>query len=301
MLSDSKEKLLLVGDNPFHNISHLSQERARSRIEDISNPKYAASLILTAIENGANGFTFSVSETTLSILKELGMHGALNSLRLYPVVPYAFEYVRLANQLGISGLAKKFGAELIRSRSLRSVGYGLKSALTTDLSSILKTYLSYEIYRIKSVSSKVHLESILLHQLVTDMALALDMNWLFKEYIVFLSRRKITPGFNTGNFPVLVNRFKEWNIDLGKILIAAPFNKAGFQMTPSTEECEKALSIIPKPVVIGISVFAAGYVGPKEAADYIHSLPNIRGVAVGVSKRSHARETFDLFKEILNP
>jgi hypothetical protein len=297
MLSDSKEKLLLVGDNPFHSISHLSQERARSRTEDSSNPKFAASLILTAIENGANGFTFSVSETTLAILRELDRHGALDRIRLYPVVPYSFEYVRLANQSGIPGLARKFSAELARSKSLRALGYGLRGALTTDLSSILKTYLSYEISRIKSVSSKVLLESMLLHQLVTDMALALDLNWLFNEYIDFISRRKITPGFNTGNFPVLVNKFNEWNIDLRNIAIEAPFNKIGFQMTPSIEECEKTLSVIPAPVVIGISVFAAGYVGPKEAAEYIGSLPNIRGVAVGISKESHAQETFGLFKE----
>jgi hypothetical protein len=289
--------LLLVGDNPFHNISHLSQERARSRSEDPGNPKYAASLILTAMENGANGFTFSVSETTIAILKELDAHGALDRLRLYPVVPYAFEYIRLANKSGIPGLAKKFSAGLARSKSLRSLGYGLKSALTTDLPSILKTYLSYEIARIKSVSNKVRLEAMLLHQLITDMALALDLDWLFKEYNEFLTRQKVTPGFNTGNFPVLMNKFKEWNIDLRNVAVEAPFNKAGFQMTPSIEECEKTLREISQPVVIGISVFAGGYVGLKEAAEYISSLPNIRGVAVGVSKESHAIETFGLFKE----
>jgi hypothetical protein len=299
VLIDTKEKLLLVGDNPFHSISHLSQERARCRIEDPSNPKYAASLILTALDNGANGFTFSVSETTLAILKELDAHNALVRLRLYPVVPYAFEYVRLANQSGIPGLAKKFGAELVRSRSLSSIGYGLRGALTTDLSSILKTYLSYEISRIKSVSSKVRLDSMLLHQLITDMALALDLDWLFKEYVDFLSHRKITPGFNTGNFPVLLNKFNEWDIDLRNITIEAPFNKAGFQMTPSIEECEKALSLVPEPVVIAISVFAAGYVNPSDAAKYILALPNIKGVAIGVSKEKHAMESFRLFKQDL--
>jgi hypothetical protein len=299
VLVDTEERLLLVGDNPFHSISHLSQERARSRTEDPSNPKYAACLILTAIENGANGFTFSVSETTLAILKELNMHNALDSLQLYPVVPYAFEYVRFANQSGIPGLARKFGAELVRSKSLRSIGYGLKSALTTDLSSILKTYLSYEICRVRSVSSKARLESIILHQLITDMALALDLDWLFKEYIDFLIRRSITPGFNTGNFPVLVNKFREWQIDLGNIAIETPFNKAGFQMTPSIEECEKALIAIPKPIVIAISVFAAGYVDLSSAGKYIMALPNIKGVALGVSKEKHAKESFQFFKQSL--
>ena len=63
-----RERLLLVGDNPFHGISHLTQERARTRCGELT-PKTAADLIVTATQNGANGFLFSVSETTLSILK----------------------------------------------------------------------------------------------------------------------------------------------------------------------------------------------------------------------------------------
>jgi hypothetical protein len=297
-LLDSKEKLLLVGDNPFHSISHLSQERARSRNEDPTNPKYAANLVMTAQENGANGFTFSVSETTLEILKELKMHDSLGDLQLHPVVPYAFEWVRLANQVGIPGLASRFTSQLARSKSIKSLGYGLRGALTVNLSSILKTYLSYEISRIRSsTSGKGRLDSMLLHQLITDMALALDLDWLFREYVKFLSSQRITPGFNTGNFPFLVEKFNEWDIDLRRTVIAAPFNRVGFQMTPSIEECEKALSVMPEPVVIGISVFAAGYIRPREAAEYIVTLPNMKGVAIGVSKESHARETFGLFKQ----
>ena len=70
-MSNFNERLLLVGDNPFQNISHLSQERARLRVEDPGAPKYAASLVVSSVENGAGGFMFSVSETTLAILKEL--------------------------------------------------------------------------------------------------------------------------------------------------------------------------------------------------------------------------------------
>ena len=295
------DKLLLVGDNPFHNISHLSQERARERTEDPSNPKFAASLILTALDNGANGFTFSVSETTLNILKELKANGSINHLSLCPIVPYAFEYVRLATQLGgIPGLVKKFGVDMVKSGNVKAIGFGLKGVITTDPKSIMKTYLSYEISRIKTAAdTKVNLDSVLLHQLITDMALALNMDWLFKSYIDFLLSQKITPGFNTGNFSFLVNKFMEWNIDLNKIVIAAPFNKIGFQVTPSIEECEKSLSLLPQPNVIAISILAAGYIEPKEAIEYIAALPNIKGVAIGVSKEKHAKTTFALLKKIL--
>ena len=297
----SSDRLLLVGDNPFHNISHLSQERARARTEDPSNPKFASNLILTSMQNGANGFTFSVSETTLSILKELEANDSISHLRLFPVVPYAFEYVRLATQLGgIPGLAKKFAADTVKSRNITAIGSGLKGVITTDPKSLMKTYLSYELSRIKSsVNTKINVDSIIFHQLITDMALALDLDWIFKEYIDFLSNRKITPGFNTGNFAYLVNKFNEWKIDLNKVLILAPFNKVGFQMTPSIEECESALGLLPSPTVIAMSVLASGSVKPKDAADYIAGLPNVRGVALGVSKQSQAEDTFHLFKGYL--
>lgn len=298
MLNDKQTKLLLVGDNPFHNISHLSQERARSRTEDPSNPKYAANLIMTASTNGANGFTFSICEKTLAILKELDMHDAVGDLHLYPIIPYAFEYVRLANQFGITGLTKSVGKELVKSMNVKSLSWGLRGLLTFDLKSIVKAYLSYEISRVRSSTSvKELLDSMLLHQLITDMALALDLDWVFKEYVDFLSSRKIVPGFNTGNFPVLVRKFCDWNIDLGKVIIAAPFNKLGFQMIPSMKECEKVLCALPKANVIAISVLAAGYLPLEGAAEYIRDLPNVKGVAIGISKQKHAEETFSVFRK----
>ena len=138
----------------------------------------------------------------------------------------------------------------------------------------------------------------MLHQLVTDLALALDLDWLFKTYVTFLSRKNITPGFNTGNFPFLVQKFAEWKVDLNKVTILTPFNKVGFQMTPSIEECEKALRILPSPVVIAMSILAAGYIKPAEASEYLATLPNIKGVAVGVSKETQAKETFVILRKI---
>jgi hypothetical protein len=295
------EKLLLVGDNPFHNISHLSQGRARTRTEDPSDPKYAAHLIKVALDNGANGFTFSVSETTLSILSELKERYALNQLHLLPVVPYAFEYVRLASQLGgISSLVRKLGMDILKSRNLKAIRLGVKGALTRNPEAIMKTYLAYEISRVEPfVDNKVCLDSLLLHQLITDMALALNLDLFFKTYIDFLSSYKITPGFNTGNFAFLVNKFNEWNIDLREVVVAAPFNKIGFQMVPSIQECEKFLRKNPAPFVIALSVLAAGYIQPKDAAEYIATLPQIKGIALGVSKEKHAKETFSIFTKVL--
>lgn len=296
------EPVLLVGDNPFHGISHLSQERARVRGDRSSCPGYAAELVLLSVENGANGFMFSVSDNTLSILREIRDRDGLDGLWLYGVVPYMYEYVRLAIQVGgMPGLAKRLMKEIVMSGNLGAMGTGLKGVLTADLESLMKTYLSYEIAKIQDATGKNgNIKCVMLHETVTDLALALNLDWMIKAYVQFLTKMGVTPGFNTGNFWYLVNKFAEWSIPLGDVEIAAPFNKVGFQMVPSQHECEKALALIPEPNVIAISILAAGYVKPQEAVSYIAGLPNIKGVAVGVSKPAHARETFRLLKEKLD-
>jgi hypothetical protein len=294
-------RLLLVGDNPFHNISHLTQDRTRLRDKELTYPEHAASLILTSLENGANGFMFSVSETTLSILGALREKGAIENLNLCAIVPYAYEYVRLAAQFGgIPGLAKIFAKQIFFSGDVGAIASGVKGAVMTNPVSLLKTYLSYEISRIRSsAGKKAKIHSVLLHEVVTDMALALDLDWFFKACVNFILAKEFMPGFNTCNFAYIVNKFREWDIDLSKIVIAAPFNKVGFQMPPSKEACEKTLEGLNEPILMAISVLAAGYLKPAEAIDYIASLRNVKGVAIGVSKERHARETFKLIKEKL--
>jgi hypothetical protein len=297
----SDKLTLLVGDNPFHGISHLSQGRSRERTEAVTNADYAAGLVLTAMENGADGFMFSVSETTVSILKRVREKKADVNLSLYAIVPYAYSYVRLATQTGgILGLAKKVAKEIIASFNVKAMATGLKAATTMDLSAVLETYLTYEISRIRaSAGKKAKIESVLLHEIITDMALALDLDWLFKSHINFMLKKGIKPGFETRNFAYLVNRFRDWGITFDDVVVATPFNAVGFQMNPSKEECEKALVGVGASSVIAMSILAAGYLKPSAAMEYLKRLPNLKGVVVGVSKEHHARETFKLLKERL--
>jgi len=298
-VNGNKDLMLLVGDNPFHGISHLSQERGRARGDSVTSPEYAAKLVMTAVENGASGFMFSVSESTLSILKVIRQAGEIGKLKLYALVPYAYEYVRLANRLGgISGLAKRVAKQVAFSGNVKAVVSGLKGVVTRDPVTLMETYLMYEIARIRSAAGRdAVLDSVLLHEVVTDMSLAFELDWLFESYVKFMSRQGIRPGFETRNFAYLVHKFKDWGLDLGKLAIASPFNKVGFQMNPSRVECEKALECLHESNVVAMSVLAAGYLKPAEAVDYVADLPNINGLVVGVSKEYHARETFRFLQE----
>jgi hypothetical protein len=295
------EKVLLVGDNPFHNVSHLSQDRARLRDQELSNPEHAAELVRISCDNGANGFMFSVSDTTLAILKSLRNNGRIDDLALYPIVPYAYEYVQLATQVGgIAGLAGVFSKRLAYSGNLGTIASGINGVLRANPVSLLKTYLTYELGRIRSsAGKKARMHSVILHEVVVDMALALGMDWFFRAHVDFTRKHGYVAGFNTCNFAYLINKFRNWKIRLDDIVVAAPFNKVGFEMNPSREDCEKALKSLDEPVLIPISIMAAGYLKLEDAANYIGDLPNIRGVVAGVSKEKHAQETFKLLKKKL--
>ena len=297
-MSGSGKKLLLVGDNPFHGISHLSEDRARARGSEINMPGYAAKLVQLSLENGADGFMFSVSETTLSTLRILRKNMITKSPLLYAIVPYAYEYVRLATHLGTVGLARKFAKQVLFSANLRAVGAGLRCVATMDPKDILKAYLLYEVSRIRSaIGKEFSLESVMLHEVITEMIIALNLDWLAKSYIKYVSDLGIKPGFETRNFAYLVNKFQEWGIDFKKIVITTAFNGAGFQMNPSKETCEEALARVPESNVIAMSILASGYLKLPETVEYTKSLSNLKGIVVGVSKEQHAHETFNFLRE----
>jgi hypothetical protein len=259
---------LLVGDNPFHGISHLSQERARERPTEkaADTAQYAADLVRLSLENDADGFMFSVDEVTLSIIEELS-RDFVGEVQLYAIAPYAYEYVRKSTQTGgVSGLAASFAKEMIFSRNIKVLASNLGGIAHFDLSALLQSYVAYELSRINAASGKnMHLQSFMLHEIITDMVLALNMEDLCKDYIAFLGKRHIRAGFETRNFPYLVNKFSEWGIDFSKLTITASFNKVGFQMCPSQAECELALIKARDAEIIAMSVLAAGYLKPATA------------------------------------
>ena len=293
-------KMILVGDNPFHGISHFSEKRARARGRKIGSVEYASQLVLTSIHNGANGFMFSVSDTTLSILKLVSERVENYNLTFHAIVPYAYEYVRLATHLGTLGLGKKLVKRIIMSFNPKAIVTGIKSIVNMDPEAIMKTYLYYEIARIQSSIKKRHkLTSVLLHEVITDMLIALDLGWLVKSYTLFLKGLGIKPGFETRNFPFLVKKLRALNIDLSGIELVSSFNRVGFQMNPSKAVCEEILAEIPESNVIAMSILAAGYIRLNDAAKYVKNLPNLKGIVVGVSKEKQANETFSYLKQVI--
>jgi hypothetical protein len=297
----ARQRAILVGDNAFLGISHLSQERARSRGDETARAEGQLETLVTGLQHGANGFFFTVAEAPLSLIRMSASQRDCPSYGLYAIMPYAYEYIRLAVTLGgIPGLAKHVGIRLLKTRDWRAITRGGRGVVMNDPASLCAAYVRYEVGRVRDAMGRnTRLEAVLLHQVVADLALGLNMEWLFRAFIDAAHGEGLRAGFNTGALPLLVEKFHKWNLPLDQIVLAAPFNAIGFQMSPSKAACEEALARTPEAEVIAYSILASGYLEPDAAVDYLKTLSNVDGVAVGASRPQQAAEIFALLSRSL--
>ena len=282
-------RLLLVGDNPFHEISHLSQARARSRSRNLADPAYCAELILEAKRRGANGFMFSVSQKTLAITRYLSTNsmGEIKQFFITPIIPYAFEYVRRATQVGASGLIRDVAANIVKSGNLMMIAGGLNFLLRANTDELIRLYIDYELNRLKASIGR-YPNILFLHELVVDTLIPYGLINILVEALEYIRCKGIVPGIETRNLPIVYRSLDEYIDASDEIVFAAPFNKIGFQMSPSREEYERLVEN-NKVRLIAFSILAAGYLKPDEALEYIKRFKSsLLGVSVGISKRSHA-------------
>jgi hypothetical protein len=214
---------------------------------------------------------------------------------LYPVLPYAQAYVRLANEKGMRGLIDDILSRLSlpdKAKALFKSGF---SALRLDPFGLLNAYVDMELTGyLREKPENATLRSVLLHEVVTDLCLGLrDVQMLhaFAEHI--REKYHVSPGFVTYNLENFVQLFRKAGLAMEDIVIMTPFNSVGYQMSPSRQLCETYLSTLDVEVdVIAMSIMAGGYLKCDEACDYIRTLPKLSGVAVGVSSVPHATDTF---------
>jgi hypothetical protein len=131
--------------------------------------------------------------------------------------------------------------------------------------------------------------AVFLHDVLTDLLLALKLRPVFEFYIDEMARSHRTQGaFATKNLPLLIESFAEWG--LPKPVVMTHFNKVGYHMNPSRAACEQAASRYPVDIM-AMGTLASGFLKPMEAYAYLATVPNIQSVVVGVSSPAHIDET----------
>lgn len=285
---------IILGHNQFIGVDHFSQDRARDRVQLFSDTEKILNVVRDFYDLGGTGMMLSTHPKTKAIMDAIGSDPVLSkNINMYPLIPYAQGYVRKANEMGMIGMLKDVLEPASTSAKFKILLKGGMNVLNQDFFNTISTFIDVEMLPFTGFNVK----AIFLHNVLTDLALSMNSQKVFEFFVDYIKDNyNAVPAFGTMNFARLVESFDEWGIE--KPLVMSSFNKAGFQMNPSREECERCLSEYDVDL-LAMSTLASGYLKPKEAYEYLFSLPNIKSVVVGVSSKEHAQETFGIIKRYL--
>ncbi|MBW1766545.1 MAG: hypothetical protein JRJ02_06350 [Deltaproteobacteria bacterium] len=280
---------IVLGHNQFFGVNHLSSASGSEKARRFNNPDNVLGLIDYSVKLGVRGLMLSthpnVPMITDRIKQDLELRDKLN---IYPLLPYISKYVRSSNEKGIVNVILDMvrGAGIDdKLKLMLSGGMGL---FQKDILKLLKTLIDVELMPFKGTNIK----AVFLHDTLTDLALGLDLKSIFELYIQHISDGfSAIPAFATKNLPLFMKKTSKWGIE--RPLVLSHINRAGFQMNPSREACEECLKAFDVRIM-AMGTLASGYLKPKDAYEYIFSLPRIESVVAGVSTPEHARETFEI-------
>ncbi|MGB9980292.1 hypothetical protein [Methanobacterium sp.] len=282
---------LILGHNQFIGISHISEERSRerekkfSKIENIYNVVEAASEL---------GYKSMIMETHPRMVEFFSYYNENKTFDMdfYLQVPYVAGYVKKMNEKGIMGLVSDLVSQ---TGFLGAGGMALKGAanfLKRDYMSLAMSVLKFEV----SPFSDINIKSLLLHNVFTDLLLALEMTDAFTEFERYVKDDlDLDPGFITLNFPLLKNNFEKW--DINPSFVMTPVNPQGYDMNPSREVVEENISNY-NGKIIAMNLLGGGAFSVEESNSYIRGFDNINHCVIGASSKEHLNELITIFNSI---
>jgi len=287
-LNDKLE--LLLGDNPFFGIDHLSQERARTRMKILTGLDKIIEIMEYVSSLGVKGFVVSTHPQLKQLIKIMETNTTLlKKFDFYPILPYAQGYVASVTDKGIMNVLNEILSAGSGQKKLKLILKGTTGFLRKDFDKLFQTLIDFELLPLEHTRKKI----VFLHDVVTDLAISLGMKKIIENFLHHIENQyKVEGGLVTKNFPKLVQTLEEWQIKLPPVM--SSFNSIGYQMNPSKEDTEKYIS---KTKIIAMNVLAGGYLKPQESFEYISKL-GIKLVVIGMSSKEHAQETIMAFKKI---
>ena len=284
---------LVLGDNQFFGINHMSQEKGQQLAERFGDLRNVYKAYHTAHDLGIHAFMLNSNDKAADICNYFRAHQSeFSEMVLYPSIPYPHKY---ANQVAEKGIAATLQDVLSGQSAMDLFGMAAKGLglLTGDLTKLMTLLVDVEMKIFKGLNYK----TIYLQNVITDLLLGLGFKEIFIEYCRHIEKHyKVTPGFLTVNIPRLSAFLQECGIT--NATICGSVNKGGYLMFPDVTTYETYFKG-PQPYpIMAMSILASGALSPKEAVEYVHS-QGIRSIVFGASSGPHMRETMDLVQRNL--
>lgn len=285
---------IVFGDNQFFGINHRSQEKAEELARKFSDINNIFEVYDNAFACGIKAVMLNSNDRALEITQHFRNNPEkYGHISWYPSIPYPHKYANLVAEKGIFTALNDI---LIKGNTVKGVlgmvGKGASAVLGKDLMKIMEMLIDMEVGIFKGLNVKV----VFLQNVITDLILGYNIKEVFQHYCDYIrTKYNVIPGFITLNMPYLKSKLAEWGID--EVVICSSINKGGFNMNPSKEAYEQAISENDpnKYQLMAMSVLSSGSINPEDAFNYINSL-SVQSVVFGASSMKNIQHTTNLIK-----
>lgn len=280
---------VILGDNQFFAVNHLSDERSRAQAIRFKEDKAIIDVLDTAIDCGIDTFMCTTHDRIYNICNYMRENPEkYKKFKFHPCMPYAHKYANAVTELGILGTLKAYiPGNILAVGSKAGIAY-----LRKDYPALMELLVDAEMKMFEGLNTPV----IFLQNVIVDLMMGLGMDELFVHYAKYIKKKyNAEPGFITMNMPRMVDLCERMGIE--NPIICSSINKIGFRMSGSIEEYEEYLKSDKKFRPIAMQCLAAGALKPDEAMEYVTRFPKIESVLFGASSRAHIQQTKDLIVE----
>lgn len=281
---------VILGDNQFFAVNHLSDERSRQQAVRFKDNKAIIDVLDIAMECGVKTFMCTTYDRIGQICEYMRQYPEkYKDFTFYPCMPYAHKYANAVTELGIAGTLKAYVPGNIFSVATKAgIAYMRK-----DFPALMELLVDAELKMFKGFSTPV----IFLQNVVTDLLMGLGMREILVHYSEYIrAKYNAEPGFITMNLPKLVDLCEEEGIK--NPIICSSINKIGFRMAESNEKYEQYLRSDKDFRPIAMQCLAAGALKPQEALTYVCQFPKIESILFGASSRAHIKQNYDLIHQL---
>jgi len=282
---------VLLGDNQFFAVSHLSDEKSREQSIRFREDDAIIRVLDQAIETGINTFMCTTHDRIANICDHMRSNPVkYNGFNIFPCMPYAHKYANAVTDLGIIGTIKQYVPGNIFSTFTK----GGVAFIRKDFIGLMELLVDAELKMFKGINTPV----IFIQNVVVDMILGLKMLEVFKEFDSYIRKKyNAEPGYITMNMPALYDALT--SVGIQNPIICSSINKIGFRMSGGREIYEKYL-LEKEFRPVAMQVLAAGALRPKEAIEYLGKFRKIESVLFGASSKNHIQETKELIEAAFN-
>jgi hypothetical protein len=281
---------VLLGDNQFFAINHLSDEKSREQAIRFKEDSTIIRVLDQAREAGINTFMCTTHDRVANICEHIRTNSEkYTGFKIYPCLPYAHKYANAVTELGILGTIKQY----VPGNIFGTFAKGGLAYMNKDFIKLMEIFVDAELKMFRGINTPV----IFIQNVLVDMILGLKMYEIFREYDQYIRKKyNAEPGYITMNLPALLDALNSVGIE--NPIICSSINKIGFRMSGGKEIYEKYLTEKTfRP--IAMQVLAAGALRPQEAIEYLGNFPKIESVLFGGSSKSHIQETKELIEHYL--